>query len=313
MPKSFCIHDNIIEPLENGGTNKGKITWIDAPINEAEKLWPLLESEYNLAVHIAHKEDTQNLQHPCFYDYTDSYDFLIIRSVDSRHLNNTKHNVIIITDNLIVTLHEEPNTFSLENISRKKNREIQSTAQFALYLIRSILNDFIKLKTHFTDKITNWENQLVSKKKKQMDYQEVLTARKSFRRFSTACDNLHDALISWRDDIDSNLLETIHISFADALVHVDRIITTFDNFEKQIDALVQLHFAASAHEATHVMRILTVFTAIFLPLTLLAGLYGMNFSHMPFANSKLGFYSITIFMFILGSGLFSWFKSKKWL
>jgi magnesium transporter len=80
----------------------------------------------------------------------------------------------------------------------------------------------------------------------------------------------------------------------------------------QISLASQLTNEAS-HKTSEVMRTLTIVSIFFMPLNFLAGLYGMNFSWMPFLNDQIGFWVILIVMIASTMGVYSWFQQKGWL
>jgi magnesium transporter len=81
----------------------------------------------------------------------------------------------------------------------------------------------------------------------------------------------------------------------------------------QVNQLLQMHLAMSSNKTNEVMRILTVFSAFFLPLTFIAGVYGMNFRHMPELAQRWGYPAVMLLMFGLCAGIFSWFRRRGWL
>ncbi|PFP25761.1 magnesium and cobalt transport protein CorA [Bacillus sp. AFS073361] len=72
------------------------------------------------------------------------------------------------------------------------------------------------------------------------------------------------------------------------------------------------YISLNSHQTNHVMKVLTVITTIFMPLTFIAGLYGMNFRYMPGLSSKFGFISTLILMILVAMGMSLWFKKKGW-
>jgi magnesium transporter len=72
------------------------------------------------------------------------------------------------------------------------------------------------------------------------------------------------------------------------------------------------YISINSHESNHVMKVLTVITTIFMPLTFIAGIYGMNFRFMPELSWKYGYFGALGFMFLVGSWMSLWFKKKGW-
>ncbi|WP_042356033.1 magnesium/cobalt transporter CorA [Bacillus rubiinfantis] len=72
------------------------------------------------------------------------------------------------------------------------------------------------------------------------------------------------------------------------------------------------YISINSHQTNHVMKVLTVITTIFMPLSFIAGLYGMNFRYMPELHWKYGYFGVLLFMLIVGLGMSWWFKKKGW-
>ncbi|WP_304440923.1 CorA family divalent cation transporter, partial [Oleiphilus sp. HI0132] len=77
--------------------------------------------------------------------------------------------------------------------------------------------------------------------------------------------------------------------------------------------LIDGYLSISAHQLNETMRVLTVITAVFVPLSFLAGLYGMNFDYIPELKVENGYFYLLAIMLSLSTGLVYWFKRKRWL
>lgn len=96
----------------------------------------------------------------------------------------------------------------------------------------------------------------------------------------------------------------------------DRIIQVTENVENSIDtcsSLLDLHLNLVSNKTNQVMKVLTIMSAIFLPLTFIAGVYGMNFENMPELKMKQGYFYTIYSMIFITLGLLGWFKIKKWI
>ncbi|HSH28987.1 MAG TPA: CorA family divalent cation transporter, partial [Thiohalobacter sp.] len=81
----------------------------------------------------------------------------------------------------------------------------------------------------------------------------------------------------------------------------------------EVEALVQLHFSAVAHRTNEIVRVLTVISAIFLPLTVIVGVFGMNFDYMPELAWRYSYFIVLGAMAALAIGLLALFRVKKWI
>ncbi|MEO8479412.1 MAG: CorA family divalent cation transporter [Gemmatimonadota bacterium] len=81
----------------------------------------------------------------------------------------------------------------------------------------------------------------------------------------------------------------------------------------EVNQLLQLHLAMSSNKTNEVMRVLTVFSAFFLPLTFVVGVYGMNFANMPELQARSGYFIVLGVMALMSAGIYAWFRRRGWL
>jgi magnesium transporter len=121
-------------------------------------------------------------------------------------------------------------------------------------------------------------------------------------------------LILTRDIV--NRLEGAHIQgpfindVQDSMVHIT---TLYEEIQEDVHNILSIYLSISSQRTNEVMRVLTVFSAFFLPLTFIVGVYGMNFRFMPELNWKFGYVFSYIIMITVTVFIYRWFKRKKWL
>jgi magnesium transporter len=101
--------------------------------------------------------------------------------------------------------------------------------------------------------------------------------------------------------------------FQDLRESADAYLFWTEQLVDEVNQLLQIHLGVSSHRTNEVMRVLTIFSVFFLPLTFIAGIYGMNFAHMPELGSPYGYPVALGAMLLLGIGIFTWFKRRGWL
>ncbi len=99
----------------------------------------------------------------------------------------------------------------------------------------------------------------------------------------------------------------------DVQEHIERVLTHVRRLEQSAENAVQMHFSALSHRTNAIMRTLTVLTAIFLPLNLITGFFGMNFDAMPLIHDKTGIWVTLGLMALVGVGLGLFFWRKRYL
>jgi magnesium/cobalt transport protein CorA len=142
---------------------------------------------------------------------------------------------------------------------------------------------------------------------------QVLHHRGQLRSLRTLCEEQEVAIEAWREGTRAELDDSLAVRFNDLLEHVRRVLSHARSMQEATESLVQLHFAMVAHRTNEVMKTLTVVAAIFLPLTLVAGIFGMNFQHMPELGWRYGYAAALAGMVAVAAGLALWFRRRRWI
>jgi magnesium transporter len=95
-------------------------------------------------------------------------------------------------------------------------------------------------------------------------------------------------------------------------LHV-KLITTYDQILEDIYNLLNIYISLSAQKTNEVMKVLTIFSVFFMPLTFIVGIYGMNFKHMPELELTWAYPTVLLSMAVLAVAIYFWFKRKHWL
>ncbi|UVI30818.1 magnesium/cobalt transporter CorA [Paenibacillus spongiae] len=107
-------------------------------------------------------------------------------------------------------------------------------------------------------------------------------------------------------------LSHYHIFYADIHDHLLKLSEMLDSNRDMTSDMRDHYMSLSSNRMNTIMKTLTVITTIFMPLTFLAGIYGMNFTNMPELEWHYGYFGVLILMAVLGGGMFIWFKRKGW-
>jgi Mg2+ and Co2+ transporter CorA len=122
-----------------------------------------------------------------------------------------------------------------------------------------------------------------------------------------------DAVDEWREQTSLPLDTSLAVRYNDLQEHLRRVYQHTVVVQHDIDALVQIYFSASAQRTNEILQFLTILSAVFLPLNLLAGLFGMNFAHLPLLAVWYGPWLLVGVMLLVVSGLLLWFRRRRWL
>ena len=124
---------------------------------------------------------------------------------------------------------------------------------------------------------------------------------------------LREAVNSLRKGESDLVQEGTLIFFGDLHDHIIQVIDTVENYREMVAGLLDLYLSSVSNRMNEVMKVLTVIATFFIPLTFIAGIYGMNFEFMPELGWKWSYPVLWVVMIIIAGFMASWFRKKKWL
>jgi magnesium transporter len=95
--------------------------------------------------------------------------------------------------------------------------------------------------------------------------------------------------------------------------HTIEIIETIESFRDLVSGMIDLYMSSLSMKLNEVMKVLTIIATIFIPLTFIVGIYGMNFRHMPELDWRFGYPLVMLAILGIGISMFMYFRRKKWL
>jgi magnesium transporter len=99
----------------------------------------------------------------------------------------------------------------------------------------------------------------------------------------------------------------------DVYDHAVQVIDTLETFREMVSAMLDIYLSSISYRINAVMKVLTIITTIFMPLTFIVGIYGMNFKYMPELESRWGYPIVLIVIAIIASLMLLFFRKQKWL
>ncbi|MFN3564602.1 MAG: magnesium transporter CorA family protein [Burkholderiaceae bacterium] len=194
----------------------------------------------------------------------------------------------------------------------------QRPEELMLRLLNGMVDRYLELRQPLTEKLDRWQRELLDPRRPFADWSALLDARIEIRKLENLCEEQHDALQELRDSYLDSTPQPKHsdaylVRVADVIDHVKRVHTHARRLENSLETAVQLHFSATAHRTNQIVRLLTVITAVFAPLTLITGIFGMNFETMPLVQRHDGFWLAIAAMSLLAVVLLAVFWTQRML
>jgi Mg2+ and Co2+ transporter CorA len=181
----------------------------------------------------------------------------------------------------------------------------------------------LDLRRELTRQLDHWQAELINPYTRFNNWSALLEARLSLHHLDEICEDQRSAMQDWLESLNtwstptaSALMrehEILKVRSRDVLEHIDRVVHHVRRLEQSIETAVQIHFNAQSNRTNESMRTLTSVTAIFLPLNLIAAIFGMNFDVIPLLHTSTGFWWTLGSMALIATTL-SWvFWRKRYL
>ncbi len=295
---------------------KEGIIWLQVDgVHQPEKISAIGEF---FSLHTLTQEDILNTgQRPKMEEF-DNYLFLVgkILSFDeATAVVQEKHFCLVLMENVILSFHEAgANIFAtVENRLQKSNGKIrQKSADFLAYTLFDAMVDnyFLVLET-IGAQIEELEEEILTEPcRESLEWLHFLKRELTILRKSVW--PLRDVINSLLRSDSDLILENTRKYFMDVYDHTIQVIETLEAFRDVTASLYDMYLSGISNRMNEVMKILTVIATIFIPLTFVVGIYGMNFHYMPELTWKWGYFGTLAIMSILGIGMAIYFKKKDW-
>jgi len=293
------------------------VTWLN--IEGLKDIIPIESVGRILNIHPLVLEDILNThQRPKFEEH-DNYLYIVLKSlsVENSTLSIGYEQIsILMLNNLVVTFKEKKDDIFIPLMQRLKNGKGRIRNMGSDYLTYAVLDTIVDQMFFIIDSIdeiieTTEEHLLVnptsgSLSAIQQIKRELIYIRKSISP-------LREVLAAIPRSDSPLIQEKTHIYFRDVYDHVLRITETIESHRDMLTGLLDIYMSSVSNKMNEVMKVLTVFASIFIPLTFIAGIYGMNFEYMPELKWKWAYPTLWIAFILIPIVLIIYFKRKKWL
>ncbi len=143
--------------------------------------------------------------------------------------------------------------------------------------------------------------------------EKILSGKKQLAFLKRSIFPLKDELRKLKQSDTSLVSEGTYRFFDDVYDHLQHIVSLLEGFREQVTSLLELQISAGANRMNRVMKTLTIFAAIFMPLTFIAGIYGMNFHYMPELEKTWAYPAVIALMLIVALSMLVYMRYRKWL
>jgi magnesium transporter len=295
----------------------GNLVWVDfeAPTLEDENILSDVFKFHHLTIEDAH--ETRN--HPKVEAFP-GYLFFIVHGVknETNSFNFvTKEMDGYLGKNYVVTYHHE-NFRSIDTVKRQLRSSPYVCSRGADYLLHQILDQIVDLYIPVVDDFDNAINTIEERifRMKRADnsiLEEIMDLKRSVNRLIRISSKQLNVLYRLAHGEFPLISQNILPFYRDVYDHLQRVSDLAENYRDLIGGLLDIHFSIIANKTNDVMKVMTIISTIMLPLSVIAGIYGMNFENMPELKTRNGYFMTLAAMALVAAGLLVYFWRKGWL
>ncbi len=293
------------------------ITWIN--VDGLNNTVPIIKLGEHYNLHPLIQEDivTTN-QRPKIDEYED-YLFIVFKMLhyteEGEFVN--EHVSLVLGKNYVITFQEaDGDVFDSlrDRLENSKGRIRNAGADYLMFtILDAVVDNYFSVIETLSAKIELIEDQLFEDHVEKSITQDIQDIKKEILRIRRAVVPLRE-VINRIEKIDSGLIDSKTQNYIrDLYDHIIQVNESVDIYREMIWGLMDMYMTTISNKMNEVMKVLTIMASIFIPLTFLAGIYGMNFEHMPELQFKYGYYYLLGVMALVFFGMIWYFNRKKWL
>jgi len=293
--------------------------WLIAAYEEVDQIAAEVQRLVGVRIYDDHVDDVRNLAHPSSFDSTENYELVIFRGLKpgaKAERIETRPLFLFNFERMLLTVGPSDS----RSVAEVKARYVGASGkcphnpdELMHRLLSSMVDSYLDHRQALTERLDGWQRALLDPRKPFRDWYRLLEQRTELRRLMHLCEEQLDAITEWRDDRLTSMSERLQVRFNDLIEHIGRVKDHARQTEQQIESAVQLYFAATTTRTNEIIRLLTLITAVFMPLNLITGIYGMNFDFIPGLHSHAGFWISLGIMLAVVASLVGFFRWRRWL
>ncbi|MES2406201.1 MAG: magnesium transporter CorA family protein [Pseudomonadota bacterium] len=293
------------------------LIWVDFGENDQFEATPLLQSTFGL--HTLAIQDAQRDRHPPKIEAFDEQTFILMKglSADSENIDFSTIQLALFVGKRYLVTHHSGASVSIQRLTRilaeQSPQHFDSAAKLATQLCRLVADRYLNILLALESRLEELEDLMLEKANDTLlaELIKYKSDLKRMRRFATYHEHLFRKLKD-KDFPGFDGAERRH-EVIDVWEQQERIQSLSQLYYETASDLIDGYISVASHHLNQIMKVLTIVMAVFVPLSFLAGIYGMNFENMPELHSRSGYYILLSVMGFIAFLLLLGFRRMKWL
>lgn len=293
--------------------NDDAVNWIDVDGIHDSSLIEQIGEQFG--IHALLLEDIMNSTTRPKVEFGEDYLFITLKSIesegDSKGIRMEQFSMILGRNYLITFQEQTGDPFDpiRERIRTGKGVVRQRNAQYLAYLmLDTIVDHYISVSAKYADAIDALESQVL-RGPSELTLHRILHLRKDLLSFKRSIDPLREIASVLQKEVDKRISKYYRDLTDHILAEIDNLVV----YREMLVTLLDLYHSSLSYRMNSVIKVLTIITTIFVPLTFIVGIYGMNFHHMPELEWENGYFYVLGFMAALVIMMLYFFRRRRWI
>lgn len=293
------------------------VIWVDmeSPTEEDERVLLDVFKFHPLTV----EDCRENRHYPKIEEFEDYIYFIVhgVRAETSPERFNTIELDGFLGPNYVITYHHDMFR-SINNVKQLLHTTPVACQRGPAFLLHQILDQVVDFYSpvldDFDDRIDRLEDDIFKLKQPNNEIlSEIMDLKRSVLRLRRISVKQMDVLHRMSRGEFSLITEEMRPFYRDVHDHLVRVVDLAESYRDLISGSLEAYLSVVSNRLNEIMKVLTIFSAIMLPLTFIAGVYGMNFENMPELHSRYGYYTVWAIMLAVAIGMLLFFRRRGWI
>ncbi|MGI8922694.1 MAG: magnesium/cobalt transporter CorA [Fimbriimonadales bacterium] len=306
---------SIGNPSELAGLREGPgVLWVD--VHGLADMSAIQQIGDAFGLHDLALEDVLNLHQRAKIEYYEDHYFIVVHAVDYQESLEIEQLSLFLGPNFVLTF--QPTQIACldplhERLRKRQDKIYLNGSDYLAYsILDAVIDGYFPVLEKYGEIIEEAEERIVAKPTSE-SLASIHDVRRELLNLRRIMWPLRDALNSlYRDETSLITTETLPY-LRDCYDHAVRIIDLLETYRELGADLQDIYLSSVSNRTNEVMKVLTIITTIFIPLSFIASVYGMNFDHMPELRKENGYFVVLAFMGFIGLALVFYFWKRGWL
>lgn len=288
-----------------------EIAWIRLRKPQPDEVKDVLEGMFHC--HPLLVEDAIKLNQRPKLDRYQTHMFLVMFAVERTELK-LQEIAMVVGPNYVITISQDVIPFldDLYEEFQRKEDWMDHSGEILYHIIDRCVDQYSDVVDHYDEQVEKLER-LIYRNPHVRVARDIFRYKRTLHQFRRVFVEEKTILGAMSHQNLPYISQEKDVYFIDVYDHISRVIDSIDIFRESLTGLLELQMAIKSDRMNEIMKILTLVSSLFLPLTFIVGLYGMNFRIIPELNWTYGYAYVWIVMILTAAAMWWYYKRKKWL